>query len=294
MSLKLVFALFIAIFVAGLVGIGGSQGGILVGSMPVFLLCGILAFAVNWAAFIPANIYKTEKYYDLTGSLTYLTLITVACIFSAPLDLRSGLIASMAAIWALRLGPFLFMRVRADGRDRRFDAIKISPSRFFLTWTLQGTWVYLTIASALVIITNETRLPFDIFAFVGVAIWIAGFVIEVTADQQKFKFRRSIENKDRFISSGIWAWSRHPNYFGEILLWTGISIASLPLLTGWQWVTIISPVFVAFLLIRISGIPKLEAHAKMKWGHDKEYVEYCASVPILIPKWPRVKTQSAT
>ncbi len=287
MSPKLFIALIIAVLIGALVAIAGSQGGVTFGAMPVFLICGIMAYAINWLAFIPANAAKTEKYYDLTGSFTYLSLMIVAGVLSAPLDARSSIIALMVVIWALRLGSFLFLRIRDDGGDQRFDEIKKSPARFFLTWTLQGIWVLLTAASALVIITNSTRLPLDIFAFVGIGMWIVGFAVEVISDRQKREFRKVPANKGRFISSGLWAWSRHPNYFGEILLWTGVTVASLPVLGGWQWVTIISPIFVAFLIIRISGVPKLEAHAKKKWGDEKEYQDYVASVPLLIPRPPK-------
>ncbi|GAA0470822.1 DUF1295 domain-containing protein [Parasphingorhabdus litoris] len=287
MNPKLFIALVVTVLIGGLVALAGSQGGAVAGGIPVFLICGIMAFGINWLAFVPANAAKTEKYYDLTGSFTYLSLMVVAAVLSAPLDLRSIIIAVIVVIWALRLGSFLFLRIRDDGGDQRFDEIKKSPARFFLTWTLQGIWVLLTAASALVIITNSTRLPLDIFAFVGIGLWIVGFAIEVISDRQKREFRKVSENKGRFISTGLWAWSRHPNYFGEILLWTGVTVASLPVLSGWQWVTLISPIFVAFLIIRISGVPKLEAHAKKKWGDEKEYQDYVASVPLVIPRPPR-------
>ncbi|WP_337658596.1 DUF1295 domain-containing protein [Sphingorhabdus sp. Alg231-15] len=287
MSLKLFIALVVTILIGGLVSLAGSQGGATAGSIPVFLICGLLAFGINWLAFIPANAAKTEKYYDLTGSFTYLSLMIIAGVLSAPLDARSMIIALMVIVWALRLGSFLFLRIRDDGGDQRFDEIKKSPARFFLTWSMQAIWVLLTAASALVIITNSTRLPLDIFAFVGIGLWIAGFAIEVVSDRQKREFRKVPENKGRYISTGLWAWSRHPNYFGEILLWTGVTVASLPVLSGWQWVTIISPIFVAFLIIRISGVPKLEAHAKKKWGDEKGYQDYVSSVPLVIPRPPK-------
>lgn len=284
---KILIGLIISVGLGVAVAFAGSQGGMIFGAVPVFLLCGILAYAINWLAFIPANMAQTEKFYDLTGSITYLTIMIVACALSAPVDLRAIIVASMVAIWALRLGSFLFLRIKADGHDQRFDQIKISPPRFFLTWTLQGLWVLLTAASALVIITNATRLPLDIFAYIGIGLWIAGFVIEAVADRQKRTFRNNPKNKGRFISSGLWAWSRHPNYFGEILLWTGITVMSLPLLSGWQWVTIISPIFVTTLLMRVSGVPKLEAAGQKRWGEDPDYIEYCKSVPVLIPRPPK-------
>lgn len=285
--MKTIISILIAVLVGLGVAIGGSQGGSTLDGLPVFLLCGILAFAVNWLVYIPANIYQTEKYYDLTGSLTYLTVIAIACLFSGPLDARSALVALMVVIWALRLGSFLFRRISADGKDARFDKIKVNPLRFFLTWTLQGTWVALTAASALVIITTETRLPIDIFAIIGLTMWVAGFAIEIIADNQKSQFRADRKNAGRFITTGLWAWSRHPNYFGEILLWTGITVASLPLLVGWQWVTIISPIFVIFLLTKVSGIPMLAKAGQKKWGDEPEYKDYIQRTPKLVPRPPK-------
>lgn len=285
--MKSIISIIIALAIGLGVAWGGSQGGSTIGLMPVFLLCGLFAFAVNWLAFIPASIYQTEKYYDLTGSLTYLTVIAVACWFSAPLDLRAGIVAAMVGIWALRLGTFLFRRISGDGKDVRFDKIKANPLRFLVTWTLQGTWVALTAASALLIITSSTRLPIDAFAIIGFSLWIIGFLFEVIADNQKSAFRANAENKGRFITTGLWAWSRHPNYFGEILLWTGITVASLPLLNGWQWLTIISPLFVFFLLTRISGVPMLARIAQERWGEEKAYQVYVAKTPVLFPRPPK-------
>ncbi len=285
--MKSIIVIVVAVLIGLSVSIAGSQNGANFGSIPLFLFCGILAYAVNWLAFVPANIFKTEKYYDLTGSFTYLTVIAIACVFASPLDLRASVVAAMVAIWALRLGSFLFRRISADGKDSRFDSIKTDSLRFLQAWTLQGTWVVLTAASALLIITTTQRVPIGIFFVIGALCWIVGFAIEVAADRQKSAFRSKPENKGRFIKTGLWAWSRHPNYFGEILLWTGITIISLPLLNSWQWATLISPIFVWFLLTKVSGVPMLERSADKKWGDDPEYVKYRDQTPLLVPKPPK-------
>ncbi|MBC8187024.1 MAG: DUF1295 domain-containing protein, partial [Proteobacteria bacterium] len=124
-------------------------------------------------------------------------------------------------------------------------------------------------------------------AALGGFLWVAGFAIEVAADQQKRRFRADPSNRERFIRSGLWAWSRHPNYFGEIILWIGIALIALPVLSGWQLATLISPVFVYVLLTRISGIPLLETRAKKKWGKDPDFAAYMRSTPVLFPRPPR-------
>ncbi|MGB5186625.1 MAG: DUF1295 domain-containing protein [Acidimicrobiia bacterium] len=276
-----------ALLIGAFVAWAGSDGSREVGGIAVFALGALLAYAINWLVFIPSNRAKTEHYFDLTGSVTYLSVTVVALLLSDDLDARAVIVAAMVAVWALRLGSFLFRRVRRDGRDGRFDEIKIDPLRFFMTWTLQGLWVLLTIACALAIITSIERRSIGWLAVVGIAIWIAGFAIEVMADQQKSVFKRDPANEGKFISTGLWAWSRHPNYFGEIALWTGIAIMAIPLLSGWRWVVLISPVFVTLLLTRVSGIPMLEARAQKRWGDDEDFQAYTRNTSVLIPRPPR-------
>jgi steroid 5-alpha reductase family enzyme len=276
-----------SVVAGGLVVAAGSAGSATVGSVAVYAVCGALAFLINWAVFVPSTLAKTERYYDLTGSATYVTVVVVALALSGDLDARAWIVGAMVIVWAVRLGSFLFRRIRRDGRDGRFDTIKTDPLRFFMTWTLQGLWVLLTLAAALAIITGVERRPIDWVAIVGVVVWITGFTTEVVADRQKAAFKRDPANEGRFITSGLWAWSRHPNYFGEIVLWTGVAIMALPVLSGWRWVTLISPVFVTLLLTRVSGIPMLEARAEKRWGDEEAFRDYTRNTPVLVPRPPR-------
>ncbi|MDH3470184.1 MAG: DUF1295 domain-containing protein [Acidimicrobiia bacterium] len=269
-----------------LVVLAGSDGSSTVGSIAVFALCGLLAYVINWVVFVPSSLAKTEHYYDLTGSATYLTVVAVALLFSDELDARALIVGAMVVVWALRLGSFLFRRVRRVGQDARFDRIKADPLRFFMAWTLQGLWVLLTMACALAIITGIEREPIGWVEIAGIVVWVAGFALEVVADRQKSAFKQDPANEGRFITSGLWAWSRHPNYFGEIVLWTGIAVMALPVLSGWRWATLISPVFVVLLLTRGSGIPILEARAEKRWGNEAEFQEYIRNTPVLVPRPP--------
>jgi steroid 5-alpha reductase family enzyme len=271
-----------------LVGAGiawaGSQGGATVAGIPVFALCVGLAFLIQWLAFIPAYLLQSEKFFDLTGSITYISVTAIAVLLSPVVDGRSILLLGLVVIWAARLGIFLFRRIRKAGKDARFDDLKTSLPRFLLTWTLQGLWVTLTMAAALAAITTTVRKDLGLFALVGFVVWLVGIAFEALADAQKSRFRADPANKGRFISTGLWAWSRHPNYFGEIVLWIGVAIIALPVLRGWQWVTLISPVFVALLLTRISGVPMLEKRADEKWGGQEDYEAYKERTPVLIPR----------
>jgi steroid 5-alpha reductase family enzyme len=280
-----------AVVVAVLAGVGmavaGSQGGGTVAGFPVFALCVGVAFAIQWVAFVPAYLRQTERFYDLAGSLTYVTVVVLAVVLAPAADARSVLLLLLVVVWAVRLGTFLVRRIRRAGRDERFDALKPSFVRFLAAWTLQGLWVTLTVSAALAAITTTRREPLGLVELVGLAVWAAGIGIEAVADSQKSRFRSDPGNKGRFIASGLWAWSRHPNYFGEIVLWAGVALIAVPVLAGWQWVTLVSPVFVALLLTRVSGVPILERRADETWGGQPDYEAYKARTPVLVPRPPR-------
>ena len=282
---------FAGVIIAVLLGVGvalaGSQGGYRAGNMPIYALAILVAFGMQWLGFIPAYLLKTEKFYDLAGSITYLTVMILAVAITPVRDLRSWVMLGLVGIWALRLGTFLFLRIKKAGEDRRFREIKQSFARFLQAWTLQGLWITFSLAAALAVVTSQQRVPLDGFLIVGILVWLSGFAIEVAADRQKSLFREDPANQGKFINTGLWAWSRHPNYFGEIVLWVGVMIIALPVLQGWQWVSLISPVFITILLTRISGVPMLEQRADEKWGGQADYEAYKASTPVLIPRPPR-------
>ncbi|RKQ71368.1 steroid 5-alpha reductase family enzyme [Litorimonas taeanensis] len=283
-SIKLVIAILIFTAVGLTVSyIAGGEGKV-AHDHSIFFLCALWAYFVNWVAFIPARVFKTEKYYDLTGAFTYITMIGLAVYLSDDLSLRSLVIVALVCLWSLRLGSFLFLRIRRDKGDKRFDDIKENGLRFFLTWTLQATWVVLTSACALAVITASKATSWDIFASLGLILWAIGISFEIIADAQKSAFRKNPANAGRFISTGLWSRSQHPNYFGEILLWIGISVMAIPVLEGWAWLAMISPFFVAFLILRVSGVPLLQKSAKKKWGDDPRYIDYHSKTPILIPR----------
>ncbi|WP_445155119.1 DUF1295 domain-containing protein [Arthrobacter sp. Hor0625] len=278
-----------AIPVVVLLGAGlawaGSQGGAAVGGVPVFALAVGAAFLIQWLVFIPAYLAQTERFYDLTGSLSYVAVTLLLVLLTPGIDARGLLLAALVLVWAARLGSFLFRRISKAGKDDRFDEIKPSLVRFLSVWTMQGIWIAFTAAAAWVAMTSATRAGLDWFALVGVLVWAAGFGVEVAADGQKSRFSADPANKGKFISTGLWAKSRHPNYFGEILLWIGVAIIALPVLQGWQWVALISPVFVALLITKVSGVPHLEKKADKKWGGQADYEAYKKNTPVLIPKF---------
>lgn len=279
-------ALVAVLIAAGLALAGSQSSTVAFRGIPLFAVCVAIAFLVQWVAWVPSLLARTEKYYDLTGSLTYAVVTLTALVTTGRYDTQSLLLAGLVLIWASRLGLYLFRRVRRAGEDTRFREIKRSASRFLLAWTLQGLWVSVTAAAALAAITARRPGELGAVGIVGLCVWALGFGFESVSDLQKSRFAADPANRGRFITTGLWSLSRHPNYFGEIVIWIGIALIALPSLQGWGLLTLISPVFVAILLTRISGVPLLERAADQKWGGRDDYEEYKRTTPVLIPKLP--------
>ena len=266
-----------------------STNSVEIGGMHAMAWCAAIVFGIQWLAWIPASIFQSERFYDLMGGMTYLAVVAFSLWAGAQSDdpgTRELLISALVAIWSLRLSAFLFLRIHHTGKDGRFDQLKTSPIRFMVPWTLQGLWVFLTLNAVLVINTQSGEAPpLGIWDGIGTALWVVGFSIEVLADSQKSAFNSKEENEGRWIAEGLWARSRHPNYFGEILLWTGIAACGISCFEGPEMVAWVSPVFVYLLLTKVSGVPILDRRALEKWGDDPDYLSYRERVPALIPRF---------
>ena len=272
-----------------IVALAGSQGSITFNGLPSFAVAASIGFILHWLIFIPSYIYQTEHYFDLIGSISYISIVLFTFLALNNLDIRSVLIGLLIMVWAVRLGSFLFNRVKRDGKDNRFTVMKTKFWWFLFTWTLGGLWVFITMAAGLAAMTSAKVIPLGWYALIGIVLWLEGFIVEVVADHQKTRFRSKKENRDKFINEGLWSLSRHPNYYGEITLWFGIAFIAFPVLQGWQLLTLISPIFVYILLTRISGVTMLERRADKKWGDDPEYQLYKETTSSLIPMAKRKK-----
>ena len=279
----IITSVLITAFVLAVAWIGDQTGSTLYG-LPLMTAMALGIFAVQWIGLIHARLFETEHYFDLVGSLTYITITLFALQQAVDIGLRQQIIAGVVIVWAARLGPFLFRRIQKAGEDRRFRKIKLSTPRFLVTWTLQGMWVFITAGAALAAIMTPNTATLGAVFYVGAAMWVLGFAVEVIADNQKSAFKADPANENKFITTGIWARAQHPNYFGEILLWAGVSVMALPSLSGSAMIFLISPFFVAVLLTRISGVPLLRKTAGARWGDDPEYQAYLKNTPLIIPR----------
>ena len=266
-----------------------GKNSVILNGYPAVLYCAVICVGMQWVAWIPASIGKTERFYDLTGGLTYITIVGFslwAGSRSEPISSRELIVSLLVVIWSLRLSSFLYLRIHRTGKDGRFDKLKTSSIRFLVPWTIQGLWVFLTMIVVIVINTQADSAPaLGIWDGIGLSIWILGFSIEVIADNQKTVFNSEPNNQGKWIDCGLWSYSRHPNYLGEILLWTGIAFFGVSCFTGLEKIAWISPLFIYLLLTRISGTPILDRRALEKWGDDSEYQIYRKNTPLLFPRF---------
>ena len=288
LRLTAIVVLSVIVITALMVGAVGNNAVQLNGHSAV-LWCAVICIGTQWLAWIPASIAKTERFYDLTGGLTYLAVVGFSLWAGSRSDapsLRELIVSFLVVVWALRLSSFLYFRIHRTGKDGRFDQLKTSPVRFLVPWTIQGLWVFLTMI--VVVVINSQAMPapaFGAWDVVGLSVWCLGFGIEVVADNQKTAFNKEPTNEGKWIDRGLWSYSRHPNYLGEVLLWTGIACFGIPCFTGLERYAWISPVFVFLLLTKLSGIPILDRRALERWGDDGAYLKYRENTPALFPRF---------
>ena len=278
-----IIAITASLICIGLINFAGQNIDIEIRGINAFTFILFVAVILQIIFFIPSFLLKTEKYYDLVGSLTYIATVSLAYFSVENKTMIDSIIYFYVMVWALRLGIYLFRRVRNDGKDVRFEQAKRHFLWFLQYWMGQALWVSLTACAAIIAILSPEEDTLPVLAMVGMALWLSGFTIESLSDYQKRAFRKENNPSEAFIHTGLWARSRHPNYFGEIMLWTGIAVIASNTLTGIEYITLVSPIFVYILLTRMSGINKLEQIADERYGHLEEYQRYKRNTPVLVP-----------
>ncbi len=250
-----------------------------------YLIAFIIAVGLNLLLFIPAFLFKTDKLTDLSYALSF-AIVASVLFFLSPQETGHLLLLSMIVLWALRLGGYLFIRIHKIKRDKRFDGMRESFPRFLRFWLLQGTTVFVVLLGAVSFFSIDS-VAMATLSYIGLLVFAFGLLIETIADIQKYRFINNPRNEGKWIDEGLWHYSRHPNYFGEILVWFGVYLFVLAHITGIDaFIGLLSPLYIALLIIFVSGIPLLEKAADKRWGDDPEYQKYkeSTSALILLPK----------
>jgi steroid 5-alpha reductase family enzyme len=248
----------------------------------ILILSLIVSLAINMAMFLVAYKFQSDKLTDISYALTFIVLSLLVFTNTLHQVVYSSILVAMVCVWAIRIGWYLLQRVLKVGKDKRFDGMREDFVKFGRFWLGQAITVWvLTIPMEL---AAKKGSKFTAIACVGLAIWFSGFIIEAISDYEKKLFRDNPKNSGKWIEDGLWGYSRHPNYFGEILVWTGIYLASFSHLnTAQRLVCLVSPLYITLLLRFVSGVPMLEKSAEKKWGKLSAYKKYKQRTNLIIP-----------
>ena len=246
----------------------------------------LVSLGINAVFFAAAASLKTDKVTDLSYGLSFLAIDLAALIRSGVYDAGRLVVASVIFLWSLRLALYLFSRILKTGVDHRFDGIRDRFFRFARFWLLQAITVWIVSLPTIIYLGGASPHGIGLPLLLGGAIALAALAFETVADAQKSAFHRA-GPKGGFIRSGLWKYSRHPNYFGETIFWWALFAASLPALSGLGLFSLVGPVFITLLLLFVSGIPLLEKAADAKRGGDADYQAYKAATSLFVPMPPR-------
>lgn len=254
-----------------------------------FILYSALAiFLYMITVFTIAQIKKDNSIVDIAWGPGFTLVSALTFLMSQEFMFRQILVCVLIVLWGTRLALHITVRNKGRGEDFRYAQWRKDWGKWFLirsffqVFMLQG-FILLVIAYPIILVNHSSRGGIKIYDFIGALLWLIGFFFESTGDYQLLKFKRRPENKGKIITHGLWKYTRHPNYFGETLIWWGIFLIALSVRHGWT--AIISPLLITFLLLRVSGITMLEK----KYAGNKDFEEYAKRTSPFIPWFPKKK-----
>jgi len=251
--------------------------------MNVYISTLLISLTVQVLFFILAASFKTDKVTDLSYGLTFIILVFYLFTSNKTFYSYQLITLTMVCAWGIRLITYLFVRILRIKRDKRFDGVRDNFKKFAMFWLFQAIAVWVVSLPSIYLLSLRVDKSISTTMLLGVALWVVGLGVETISDWQKFQFKNNPKNKGKWIESGIWKFSRHPNYFGEITLWWGIFIFSIPFQSGLSWLTIAGPIFITYILLFVSGIPTLEKKYDVRYKNNKDYQDYKKRTSLLIP-----------
>jgi len=236
--------------------------------------------------FFIAYTCQFDKVTDIAGSMNFVILAWITFFLQGKYYIRQIVILAFVTTWGFRLGGFLLARVLSRGKDDRFDKLREHFFQFLGFWIFQILWVWIVSLPVIMVNAADVDVPLGSLDYAGFTLWVVGFLIESAADFGKKYFDSKPENRGKHVTGGVWNWSRHPNYFGEIILWLGIFLSSSSVYeanTRWAYFSIFSVIFTYFILVYGTGMPPAEQRSNKKWAGKPEWEAYKQRTSVLIP-----------
>ena len=250
--------------------------------MNYYLILSLILFVYMNLWFIISFIKKRNDVADVAWGLGFVILAWISFYISKDISLRGLLVVTLVSVWGLRLSWHIYVRNRNKKEDYRYMAWRKGWGKWFYlrsytqVYLLQGVLLFLIVLPVLFINKNPGN-TLGLIDIIGAMVWLVGFLFESVGDAQLAKFIKNPSNKGKLMQSGLWKYSRHPNYFGEVTQWWGIWIIALSVPGG--WLTVIGPLTITILILKVSGIPMLEK----KMEENPEFSEYKKRVSIFLP-----------
>ncbi len=244
----------------------------------------LLVYMSLW--FVVSLIKKRNDVADVAWGLGFVLVTWASFIVSNDSGIRGLLVSILVSIWGVRLAWHIHARNKGKTEDYRYAAWRKDWGRwfylrsYFQVYLLQGLLLFLVVTPVLLINKNSGS-TLNALDFLGMGIWLIGFCFESIGDAQLKRFIKDPANKGRLMQRGLWAYTRHPNYFGEVTQWWGLWLAALSVPVG--WVGVIGPITITFLILKVSGVPMLEK----KMAENPEFAEYKRRVSMFIPMFPK-------
>jgi len=254
--------------------------------MNYFVTLALILFLYMSLWFVLSLVKKRNDVADVAWGLGFVLLVWVSFFGGGVESSRGILVGLLVSIWGIRLAWHIHARNKGRAEDYRYAKWREEWGKWFYlrsymqVYLLQGILLFLIVLPIL-LINKSISTGLNYLDFIGVAVWLVGFIFESVGDAQLARFIKDKNNKGKLMQSGLWRYTRHPNYFGEVTMWWGIGIIALSVPNGIYG--IIGPLTITFLILKVSGIPMLEK----KMEENTEFVEYKKRTSIFFPLPPK-------
>jgi len=248
--------------------------------LPTFLTLLITLFIWMTGWYLVARFFRRTDIVDMVWGLSYGLIALLLFVFFSPSSL-AAVPMLFIVVWSFRLVSHIIVRLTRHSEDSRYAAFRLSWWKYFSVksyfYIFLFQWFFIAIISLPLLFLLTKNITLTPQFIIGAILWIVWFVCEYVADAQMNAFRRDPNNKWKIIQTGLWRYSRHPNYFGELLMWWSLWIMSITSISSLVW--ILSPLLLSYLIIYVTGIPMLEASLRKRVGYEK----YIRTTSILVP-----------